>query len=158
MTVGHSMLINIGVGPVVPWSTGVVVLAEQSRLTMSQVCVDRKRQWSRWRNLRGNTMMSTALYSLTHPRRARRRPRAAGRRRLKAWSAVTASDNCAPRRHVGATVRSIYSRRSRVPSRAPNRAQLRRRPSGSDIASSRSRAPNGRAIIVPASRPWQAPC
>lgn len=143
VTAGDSMLINIGVGPLVLWSTGIVVLfeddtsftfmtperhsfagwitfcvddadaqtatidvlirtsdplsevlmavgghrgedwqwrtvlrnlaarvgAHEARPTMTQICVDRKRQWRRWRNVGANTMLSTALYSLTHARR-----------------------------------------------------------------------------------------
>jgi hypothetical protein len=41
--------------------------------TMDQICVDRRRQWSRARNLRHNAALRSGLWSVTHPLRAVRR-------------------------------------------------------------------------------------
>lgn len=49
--------------------------AEASRPELERVCVDRKRQWAQWRNIRNNAAIRTLLHSLGAPVRAlRRRP------------------------------------------------------------------------------------
>jgi hypothetical protein len=42
------------------------------------VCVDRRRQWSRWGNVRHSAAIGTTLHSLGAPVRAVRRPRGPG--------------------------------------------------------------------------------
>lgn len=44
------------------------------------VCVDRRRQWSRWRNVWHSSAIRSTLYTLGAPRRAIRRPRVGARR------------------------------------------------------------------------------
>lgn len=41
---------------------------EKVRPRVSYECVDRRRQWRQWRNVRGNAAVRTFAYVLTHPR------------------------------------------------------------------------------------------